>query len=208
MALFETVKDIMFAEIMETTLTEISKELLRANELKEKELALKSKELEILNSEEFKYNHIERYKCAFLDACNRLEELDRILYEMDQTVEPMSNEEYKEAILSNIQNMDKNQYDCDKTKDYEISSKEFIDYTNRLDSAKLEGKEYYKKINEKFGDSFMYYDIEERLYVCYDFLYGDVGLPNIETIKDREMAIEWLEGKIEMNEVIHNSYIR
>lgn len=65
MALFETVKDIMFAEIMETTLTEISKELLRANELKEKELALKSKELEILNSEEFKYNHIERYKCAF-----------------------------------------------------------------------------------------------------------------------------------------------
>ena len=37
MALFETVKDIMFAEIMETTLTEISKELLRANELKEKE---------------------------------------------------------------------------------------------------------------------------------------------------------------------------
>lgn len=106
MALFETAKDIMFAEIMETTLTEISKELLRANELKEKELALKSKELEILNSEEFKYNHIERYKCAFLDACNRLEELDRILYGMDQTVEPMSNEEYKEAIMSNIQNMD------------------------------------------------------------------------------------------------------
>ena len=85
MALFETVKDIMFAEIMETTLTEISKELLRANELKEKELALKSKELELLNSEEFKYNHIERYKRAFLDACNRLEELDGLLYEMDQT---------------------------------------------------------------------------------------------------------------------------
>lgn len=48
MALFETVRDIMFAEIMEATLTEISKELLRANELKEKELALKSKELELL----------------------------------------------------------------------------------------------------------------------------------------------------------------
>lgn len=208
MALFETAKDIMFAEIMETTLTEISKELLRANELKEKELALKSKELEILNSEEFKYNHIERYKCAFLDACNRLEELDRILYEMDQTVEPMSNEEYKEAIMSNIQNMDKNKYDYDKTKVYEVSSKEFIDYINRLDSAKFEDKDYYKKINEKFGDSFMYYDMEEQLYICYDFLYGDAGLPNIETIKDRNMAIKWLEGKIEMNEVIHNSYIR
>lgn len=35
---------------------------------------------------------------------------------MDQTVEPMSKEEYKEAILSNIQNMDKNQYDYDKQK--------------------------------------------------------------------------------------------
>lgn len=34
MALFETVRDIMFAEIKEATLTEISKELLRANELK------------------------------------------------------------------------------------------------------------------------------------------------------------------------------
>ena len=67
MALFETVRDIMFAEIMEATLTEISKELLRANELKEKELALKSKELELLNSGEFKYNYIERYKrCFFL----------------------------------------------------------------------------------------------------------------------------------------------
>lgn len=146
MALFETVKDIMFAEIMETTLTEISKELLRANELKEKELALKSKELELLNSEEFKYNHIERYKRAFLDACNRLEELDGLLYEMDQTVEPMSKEEYKEAILSNIQNMDKNQYDYDKTKDFEVSSKEFIDYINRFDSAKLEDRDYYKKL--------------------------------------------------------------
>ena len=35
-----------------------------------------------------------------------------------------------------------------------------------------------------------------------------VSVRNIETIKDRKMAIKWLEGKIEMNEVIHNSYIR
>lgn len=104
--------------------------------------------------------------------------------------------------------MDKNKYDYDKIKVYEVSSKEFIDYINRLDSAKFEDKDYYKKINEKFGDSFMYYDMEEQLYICYDFLYGDAGLPNIETIKDRNMAIKWLEGKIEMNEVIHNSYIR
>lgn len=67
---------------------------------------------------------------------------------MDQTVEPMSKEEYKEAILSNIQNMDKNQYDYDKTKDFEVSSKEFIDYINQFDSAKLEDRDYYKKINE------------------------------------------------------------
>ena len=109
---------------------------------------------------------------------------------MDQTVEPMSNEEYKEAIMSNIQNMDKNKYDYDKIKVYEVSSKEFIDYINRLDSAKFEDKDYYKKINEKFGDSFMYYDMEEQLYICYDFLYGDAGLPNIETIKDKKYAIK------------------
>ena len=36
----------------------------------------------------------------------------------------------------------------------------------------------------------------------------EIALPNIETIKDRNMAIKWLEGKIEMNEVIHSSYIR
>lgn len=67
-------------------------ELLRANELKENKLVLKSKELELLNFEEFKYNHIERYKRAFLVTCNRLEELDRLLYEMALTVEPMSKE--------------------------------------------------------------------------------------------------------------------
>ena len=47
--------------------------------------------------------------------------------------------------MSNIQNMDKNKYDYDKIKVYEVSSKEFIDYINRLDSAKFEDKDYYKR---------------------------------------------------------------
>ena len=47
----------------------------------------------------------------------------------------------------------------------------------------------------------MFFDFENRKYICYDFVQGENGLPNIEEITNRELALQWLEGRIEIDEV-------
>lgn len=46
-----------------------------------------------------------------------------------------------------------------------------------------------------------FFDFENRKYICYDFVQGENGLPNIEEITNRELALQWLEGRIEIDEV-------
>lgn len=47
----------------------------------------------------------------------------------------------------------------------------------------------------------MFFDFENCKYICYDFIQGENGLPNIEEITNRELALQWLDGQIEIDEV-------
>ena len=99
MVLFETVRDLRFADNIENTLSSIDNELKKANLLKERELELKDKEIKLKKDNDFSK---EDYKKAFDEACARLEDMDKILYKIDQSVKPFSKERYQDIILTNI----------------------------------------------------------------------------------------------------------
>lgn len=66
MVLFETVRDLRFADNIENTLSSIDNELKKANLLKERELELKDKEIKLKKDNDFSK---EDYKKAFEEAC-------------------------------------------------------------------------------------------------------------------------------------------
>ena len=187
MVLFETVRDLRFADNIENALSSIDNELKKANLLKERELELKDKEIKLKKDNDFSK---EDYKKAFEEACARLEDMDKILYKIDQSVEPFSKERYQNIILTNIHKLEKTE-NSKFPEVLEISKEEFDQFT----------KEYCEQVQQNFGSSFMFFDFENRKYICYDFVQGENGLPNIEEITNRELALQWLEGRIEIDEV-------
>ena len=174
MVLFETVRDLRFADNIENALSSIDNELKKANLLKERELELKDKEIKLKKDNDFSK---EDYKKAFEEACARLEDMDKILYKIDQS----ENSKFPEV--------------------QEISKEEFDQFTKTFNRNKTEYKEYCEQVQQNFGSSFMFFDFENRKYICYDFVQGENGLPNIEEITNRELALQWLDGQIEIDEV-------
>lgn len=197
MVLFETVRDLRFADNIENTLSSIDNELKKANLLKERELELKDKEIKLKKDNDFLKVD---YKKAFEEACARLEDMDKILYEIDQSVEPFSKERYQNIILTNIHKLEKTE-NSKFPEVLEISKEEFDQFTKTFNRNKTEYKEYCEQVQQNFGSSFMFFDFENRKYICYDFVQGENGLPNIEEIINRELALQWLEGRIEIDEV-------
>ena len=138
MVLFETVRDLRFADNIENTLSSIDNELKKANLLKERELELKDKEIRLKKDNDFSK---EDYKKAFEEACARLEDMDKILYKIDQSVEPFSKERYQNIILTNIHKLEKTE-NSKFPEVLEISKEEFDQFTKTFNRNKTEYKEY------------------------------------------------------------------
>jgi len=88
-----------------------------------------------------------------------------------------------------------------KERELELKEEEFDQFTKTFNRNKTEYKEYCEQVQQNFGSSFMFFDFENRKYICYDFIQGENGLPNIEEITNRELALQWLDGQIEIDEV-------
>lgn len=88
-----------------------------------------------------------------------------------------------------------------KERELELKEEEFDQFTKTFNRNKTEYKEYCEQVQQNFGSSFMFFDFENRKYICYDFIQGENGLPNIEEITNRELALQWLDGQIEIDKV-------
>lgn len=193
MGLFETIRDIEFSESVANSLASIATELKKNNILRKRELDLKSQQIKLKeNSTDSKY------KNAYDLACERLAELDKLLCSYDGIKFPTSSSDYKKIFLeSSVNTYDNKLISADIA---EISEKEFDEFISAL-AYGINDKKYYESIQQKFGNSFMYYSLKENAYVCYDYIGGDCGMPNVETIKEYKYAKEWLLGNIEIDEI-------
>ncbi|MFQ9766253.1 MAG: hypothetical protein ACLRYM_06050 [Thomasclavelia ramosa] len=198
MGLFETVREHNFADAVENYLASIADELKKANLLKERELELADKEIEL---KENNTDSIDRYKKAYDTACKRLAELDKLLYSYDEIASPISADDYKKIFLDRSSDIHNDRQSNSNVP--EISEKEFKKFISALDFSS-EDKKYYESIQQKFGESFMFYCSEDKAYVCYDYVYGENGMPNVETVKGRENAKAWLLGQKEIEEISNN----
>lgn len=140
----------------------------------------------------------ELYKQAFLNACERLEELDKVLYSLTKENTITSSNEYMEIILNRTKE-DLKRKIIDK-KESHISEITFEKFQHCLQHSNDDN--FYKNLKEQFGNSFFFYDDHSKKYVCYDYLGGENGIPNIEEIKDRENAIKWLGFELDIEQIL------
>lgn len=128
------------------------------------------------------------YKRAFEIACERLEELDNLLYRIDRECPPSNKEEYQKMILNTLQSrLEKNNNHQYQDNIYTVEITETLQYQEDIKARNKEEAE--RMIKEKYDNCEIV--LNENNHVSTDFKVVNCKKEIEKTIDEKEDMYEY-----------------